>query len=132
MNDNLTTDHQAVIVSAREISETLRYALEAVSNMRHVESWAEREQRLAEGRSSPTGWPVKRIDRADDGLTIPERRALVMVPTEVAKSRLRTFISTGLEASEESGRLIRFEAFAAASAAVLAVGYFFLLAQGGL
>jgi len=132
MNDNLTESHQAVIEAVRETNDAFKAALDAVANMRRVESWAEREQRLAEGRSSPTGWPVKRIDRADDGLTIPERRALVVVPPEVAKSRLRTFISTGLEASEESGRLIRFETFAAASAAVLAVGYFLLLAQGGL
>ena len=132
MNDNLTESHQAVIEAVRETSDAFKAALDAVANMRRVESWAEREQRLAEGHSSPSGWPVQRISRADDGLTIPERRALCVVPPEVAKSRLRTFISTGLESSDESGSLIRFETFAALSAAVLAVGYFFLLAQGGL
>lgn len=30
--------------------------------MTKAETWAEREQRLAEGRSSPSGWPIKRLD----------------------------------------------------------------------
>lgn len=37
--------------------------------MTKTETWAEREQRLAEGRSSPTGWPIKRLDT----ITIPAK-----------------------------------------------------------
>ena len=36
------------------------------------ETWAQREQRLAEGKSSPSGWPIVRVKKPDDGLTIPE------------------------------------------------------------
>lgn len=42
-------------------------ALHAVSK---IETWSEREQRLSEGRSSPTGWPIVRLD---DGITIPPK-----------------------------------------------------------
>lgn len=42
-------------------ARALSAALEAVQNM---ETPAEREIRLSEGRSSPTGWPIKRIVRA--------------------------------------------------------------------
>ena len=38
----------------------------------HTETWAEREQRLAEGRSHPTAWPLRSAVAPDDGLTIPE------------------------------------------------------------
>lgn len=40
--------------------------------MSYTETWAEREQRLAEGKPSNTGWPVKLSPKQDDGLTIPE------------------------------------------------------------
>lgn len=49
-----------LMIEAREMRERMA---------RKSESWAEREQRLAEGRSSPTGYPIKRLP--DDGLTIP-------------------------------------------------------------
>lgn len=42
-------------------------ALHAVSK---IETWSEREQRLIEGRSSPTGWPIVRLD---DGISIPPK-----------------------------------------------------------
>ena len=32
----------------------------------------ERENRLAAGQSSPTGWPMQRVAKPDDGITIPE------------------------------------------------------------
>ena len=42
-------------------------ALHAVSK---IETWSQREQRLLEGRSSPTGWPIVRLD---DGISIPPK-----------------------------------------------------------
>lgn len=58
-----------------ELSAAMSVAIEAVRKMDERETWAEREQRLAEGRSSHTGWPIKRIT-IDDGLTIPEKMTL--------------------------------------------------------
>lgn len=40
----------------------------------------ERENRLAAGQSSPTGWPMERVKKFDDGITIPERRANLRPP----------------------------------------------------
>lgn len=37
-----------------------------------AESWSQREARLAEGRSSPTGWPITRLVAPDDGISIPK------------------------------------------------------------
>jgi len=51
------------------------------------ETWSQREQRLIEGRSSPTGWPIVRLD---DGISIPPAPKLVDV--ETAKRRVRMFI----------------------------------------
>jgi len=81
-------NHVIVLNAAREVTRAMSAALEVVSNMQPVETWAEREQRLAEGRSSPTGWPMKRLPRSDDGLTIPERRALIVQPSPVVRSRI--------------------------------------------
>lgn len=66
-----------VLHAARATSAALGQALEAVRTMNRPETWAEREQRLAEGRSHPTAWPLKLSKPADDGITIPERRALL-------------------------------------------------------
>lgn len=58
-----------LIQAAKDVSEQLGQVISTQGAPRQ-ETWAEREQRLADGRSSPTGWPVKRID---DGLTIPAK-----------------------------------------------------------
>lgn len=60
--------------AAKETSAALGAAIEAVKTMQTpiAETWAEREQRLSEGRSSPTGWPIV---RQDDGITIPTHPA---------------------------------------------------------
>lgn len=65
-------DKVTTLYAAREVSNALADALTAVENMGRPETWAEREQRLADGRSSTTGWPVKLLPKQDDGLTIPE------------------------------------------------------------
>lgn len=56
--------------AAKETSAALGAAIEAVKTMQTpiAETLADREQRLSEGRSSPTGWPIV---RQDDGITIP-------------------------------------------------------------
>ena len=40
----------------------------------------ERENRLAAGQSSPTGWPMERVRKADDGITIPEPKLRLNPP----------------------------------------------------
>ena len=47
----------------------------------------ERENRLAAGQSSPTGWPMERVKKFDDGITIPERRANLRPPKLPPKRR---------------------------------------------
>ena len=56
--------------AAKETSAALGAAIDAVKTMQTpiAETWAEREQRIAEGRSSPTGRPIV---RHDDGISIP-------------------------------------------------------------
>lgn len=70
-------DKVHILHTARQTSDALGAAIEAVKTMQEqtlpprVESWGEREQRLAEGRGSPTGWPIKRLPVPDDCITIP-------------------------------------------------------------
>lgn len=42
----------------------------AINAVSKIESWSERELRLEQGRSSPTGWPIVRLD---DGISIPPK-----------------------------------------------------------
>lgn len=42
----------------------------AINAISKIETWSQREQRLLEGRSSPTGWPIVRLD---DGISIPPK-----------------------------------------------------------
>ena len=49
-----------------------------------LESSEYRAQRWAEGRASPTGWPVRRV--RDDGITTP-RRSLHLVPPPAPHQR---------------------------------------------
>ena len=90
----MTKEKQIIVLNAaREVSSAMSAALEAVRTMQPVkETWEEREQRLAEGRSSPTGWPIKRLPRIDDGLTIPKRRALIVQPAPVVRRRIAIWL----------------------------------------
>lgn len=59
--------NREALEAAKEINAELEHLL---AKRRRLETWAEREQRLAGGRSSPNGWPVMRVD---DGITIPPK-----------------------------------------------------------
>lgn len=63
-------EKEALLNVVKETSAALGAAIEAVKTMQPpiAETWADREQRLSEGRSSPTGWPIV---RQDDGISIP-------------------------------------------------------------
>lgn len=63
-------ENVVLLNAAKETSAALGAAIEAVKMMQPpiAETWADREQRLSEGRSSPTGWPIV---RQDDGISIP-------------------------------------------------------------
>lgn len=80
-----------------ETSKALSAALEAVRGM-HIETIEDRERRLSEGRSSHTGWPIKRIT-IDDGLTIPEKKALSLRPVE--SNRIAMMMQVPLDEREQ-------------------------------
>jgi hypothetical protein len=80
-----------------ETSKALSSALDAVRGM-HIETIEDRERRLLEGRSSHTGWPIKRIV-VDDGLTIPEKQALALRPVESA--RIATMMQVPLDERDQ-------------------------------
>jgi len=46
----------------------------------------ERENRLAAGQSSPTGWPMQRVAKPDDGITIPRKPFKLNPPVLPPKS----------------------------------------------
>lgn len=48
--------------------------------MRTIEQDVARENRLAAGQSSPTGWPMQRVAKKDDGITIPEPKLRLNPP----------------------------------------------------
>ncbi len=94
----MSTVKQLTLPAARNLSTVLGQAIEAYKMEQPVETWAEREQRLAEGRSHPTAWPIKLMPRQDDGLTIPERRALLQPYRPPVRKSLWSFDSVQINA----------------------------------
>lgn len=80
-----------------ETSKALSAALEAVRGM-NLETIEDRQRRLSEGRASHTGWPIKRI-AIDDGLTIPEKKALALQP--IKSDRIATMMQVPLDERDQ-------------------------------
>lgn len=83
--------------AARQLSAELSEAIKVMA--------AENKKRHEQGHSSLTGWPVKLIKKPDDGLTIPERRALRIAPPVVQSSRIQMML--GVLADEREGDMSR-------------------------
>lgn len=77
-------EKEDLLDAARETSAALGAAIEAVKTMQTpiAETRADREQRLSEGRSSQTGWPIVRVMVPDDGITIPKAPLKALPPSK--------------------------------------------------
>lgn len=80
-----------VLIAARQTSAALGVAIDAVKSIQvdqpRVESWGEREQRILEGRGSPTGWPIQRVPLPDDCITIPRAPLRPIAPSALVESK---------------------------------------------